>query len=94
MTVVDLALVVDHCEELIVVHCLRAGVPNGEMSRQLPTVVATATYVPLPSTAAVVYGAMLIEEGTRTGVSILYVSVPRCSKRCAVPVKEYLREVR
>ena len=25
---------------------------------------------------------MLIDKGTRTGVSILYVSVPRCSKRC------------
>jgi hypothetical protein len=24
---------------------------------------------------------MLIDKGTRTGVSILYVSVPRCSKR-------------
>jgi hypothetical protein len=25
---------------------------------------------------------MFIDTGTRTGVSILYVSVPRCSKRC------------
>jgi hypothetical protein len=38
--------------------------------------------VPLPSTAAVVYDAIFIETGTRTGVSILYVSDPRCSKRC------------
>lgn len=30
------------------------------------------------------YGAMLIDKGTRTGVSILYVSVPRCSKRCII----------
>jgi hypothetical protein len=29
-----------------------------------------------------VYGAKFIDTGTRTGVSILYVSVPRCSKRC------------
>ena len=43
---------------------------------------AFKTYVPLPSRAAVVYGAMFIDTGTRTGVSILYVSVPRCSKRC------------
>jgi len=41
-----------------------------------------STYVPLPSMAAVVYGAMFNDTGTRTGVSILYVSVPRCSKRC------------
>ena len=46
--------------------------------------------MPLPSTDAVVYGAMLMDEGTRTGVSILYVSVPRCSKRCAVRVNAYL----
>lgn len=54
--------------------------------------VARGTYVP-PPTAAVVYGAMLIDEGTRTGVSILYVSAPRCSKRCVVRVRAYLREV-
>jgi len=29
-----------------------------------------------------VYDAMFIDTGTRTGVSILYVSDPRCSKRC------------
>jgi hypothetical protein len=29
-----------------------------------------------------VYDAIFIDTGTRTGVSILYVSDPRCSKRC------------
>ena len=85
VTVVDLALVIDHCEELVVVQCLRAGVP-AHMGDELvvPAVVAKGTYVPLPSRAAVVYWAMLIDDGTRTGVSILYVSAPRCSKRCDV----------
>ena len=48
------------------------------------------TYVPPPSMAAVVYGAMLIDKGTRTGVSILYVSDPRCSKRCRGAVTRIL----
>jgi len=69
---------------------------HGAVRGRVGTVVArarglTRTYVPLPSTTAVVYGAMLIDNGTRTGVSILCVSVPRCS---AVRVKVYLREVR
>ena len=88
VAVVDLALVVDYCEELVVVQCLRAGVP-AHMGDELVAlvVVGKGTYVPLPSRAAVVYWAMLIDDGTRTGVSILYVSAPRCSKRCAVRVK-------
>jgi hypothetical protein len=82
--VVDLALVIDHSEKLIVIQCLGAGIASACELRLV--VVAKETYVPLPSTAAVVYCAKLIDDGTRTGVSILYVSFPRCSKRCSLCV--------
>ena len=86
--VIDLAFVIDHCKELVIVQSLwawistrkRGSTPDRWLAGWLAP--SRTTYVPLPSRAAVVYDAIFIDTGTRTGVSILYVSNPRCSKRC------------